>query len=129
MKLWSLGLAGACALITSVASVPALAACQWEWLCNGDGSGGCKQMPVCETLYDIAPPRPDSAPPTPPPISMRPHQIPGSLGPATCEFIMHQTKVGRWEWDRACFCNDPVKTVDPNAPLANIVRCEAPWKE
>ena len=124
MKLSSL--AGAFALIVSA---PAFAGCQWEWLCNGDGSGGCKLMPVCETLYDTPPPRPDSTAPTPPPISMRPHKIAGSLGPATCEFIMHQTKVGRWEWDRACFCNDPVKTIDPNAPLANIVRCEPPWKE
>lgn len=127
MKPWNLGWAGACALITGVTSVPVLADCHWEWLCSGDG--GCKQMPVCDTLYEIAPPRPDSAPPTPPPISMRPQQIPASLGPATCEFVLRQTRNGRWQWDRACFCSDRAKTVDPDAPLANIVRCEPPWKE
>ena len=102
----------------------AFAECDWEWLCNGDGN--CKQMPVCDTLYDTPPPRPDSKPPTPP-ISMRPHAIAGGLGQAQCEYIMRQTKSGRWQWDEACFCSDPAKTRDPNAPLANIVRCTPPW--
>jgi len=103
----------------------ALADCHWEWLCSGDGA--CKQMPVCDTLYDTPPPRPDMAPPSPPPISMRPHAIAKDQGEMTCEFIMRQTKSGRWEWDEACFCSDPAKTRDPNSPLANIVRCKEPW--
>ena len=86
-------------------------------------------MPVCDTLYDNPPPRPDSKPPTPPPIAMRPHKIPGTMGQTSCEYIMRQTKSGRWQWDEACFCSDPTKTKDPNAPLSNIVRCQPPWKE
>ena len=117
-------LSAACVLF---AAGPALADCNWEWLCNGDGA--CKQMPVCDTLYDTPPPRPDSKPPAPPPVAMRPYAIPGTMGPATCEYIMRQTKSGRWTWAEACFCSDASKTSDPNAPLSNIVRCQAPWKE
>jgi hypothetical protein len=115
------------AVLVSLASSPALADCHWEWLCNGEGA--CKQMPVCDTLYDKPPPRPESAPPSPPPIRMRPHKVPGHMGTNTCEYIMRQTQSGRWQWDEACFCADPAKTADPTGPLANIVRCETPWKE
>jgi hypothetical protein len=115
------------AVLVSLASSPALADCHWEWLCNGEGA--CKQMPVCDTLYDKAPPRPESAPPSPPPIRMRPHKVPGHMSGTTCEYIMRQTQSGRWQWDEACFCSDPGKTADPTTPLANIVRCETPWKE
>jgi hypothetical protein len=64
-----------------------------EWLYNGEGA--CKQMPVCDTLYDNPPPRPESAPPSPPPIRMRPHKIPGHMSGTTCEHIMRQTQSGR----------------------------------
>ena len=60
---------------------------------------------------------------------MRPHKVPGSMGTTSCEHIMRQLPSGRWVWDEACFCADPTKTADPSTPLANIVRCETPWKE
>jgi hypothetical protein len=110
-----------------LASGPVAANCHWEWLCSGDGSQ-CKQMPICETLYDNPPPRPESNPPIPP-IGVRPQKVSLGTGPETCEQVMHQTPAGKWEWDRACFCSDSTKAKDPNAPLANIVRCEVPWKE
>lgn len=117
-------LIAACALI---ASGPVSATCHWEWLCSGDGSQ-CKQMPVCESLYEKPGPRPESTPPIPP-IGMRPQKVSIGTGPETCEQIMHQNKNGKWEWDSACFCSDVTKGTDPNAPLANIVRCEPPWKQ
>ncbi len=64
------------AMLACAAAVPALADCHWEWLCNGEGA--CKHMPVCDTLFDKAPPRPESTPPSPPPIRMRPHNLTGS---------------------------------------------------
>jgi hypothetical protein len=112
--------------IALIAAGNAYANCEWEWLCNGDGS--CKQLPVCETLYDTPSPPPGGQPPTPP-ISMRPSKLPGNMGPAQCEYIMRQTKGGRWVWDEACFCSDSSKTRDPDAPLANIVRCTPPWEK
>jgi hypothetical protein len=115
------------AVLVSLASSPALADCHWEWLCNGEGA--CKQMPVCDTLYDKPPPRPESAPSSPPAIRMRPHKVLGHMSGTPCEYIMRQTQSGRWQWDEACFCSDPGKTADPTMPLANIVRCETPWKE
>jgi hypothetical protein len=105
----------------------AFAECHWEWLCNG--SGGCKQMPVCETLYEVPPPRPESAPPTPPPESLRPEKIAGPLGVADCDYVMHQDNIGRWHWDKACYCSDATKAKDASAPLSNAVRCNAPVKE
>lgn len=112
----------------SLAALPAGAACTWEWLCNGEGQ--CKLMPVCETVYDVPPPRPEGAqPPAMPPTSMRPHKIAGGgpVGPSTltCEHIMRQGKSGRWSWHEACFCTDPTKARDPSAPFAHIVRCDA----
>ena len=51
-------------------AAPAAADCRWEWLCNGDGA--CKKMPVCGSLYESPPPRPDeSKPPAIPPLTMR----------------------------------------------------------
>ena len=111
----------------SFAALPASANCSWEWLCNGEGV--CKHMPVCDSVYDKAPPQPDAKPPAQPPISMRPSRIPNTMGTLTCEHIMRQGKSGRWYWNEACFCTDPAKTRDPSAPFANIVRCETPWKE
>lgn len=114
------------ALVASLAALPAAAACKWEWLCNGDGQ--CKQMPVCDSVYERPPPRPDQAPPAEPPLSMRPFKIAGNgnvrSNPLTCEHIMQQGKSGRWYWKEACFCSDPKKARDPSAPFANIVRCE-----
>jgi hypothetical protein len=114
------------ALIT-LATTPAAADCSWEWLCNGDGS--CKQMPVCDSVYENPPPRPDQPAPAMPPTSMRPHRITPTMGVLTCEHIMRKGKSGRWYWNEACFCTDPKKASDPSAPFANIVRCESPWKE
>jgi hypothetical protein len=106
---------------------PAAASCSWEWLCNGEGV--CKQMPICDTVYETPPPRPDTAPPAPPPLSMRPHAIAGNMQGLTCEHIMRQEKSGRWTWHEACFCSDPAKDKDSSTPFANIVRCTPPWKE
>ncbi|MFZ3321729.1 MAG: hypothetical protein WA190_05105 [Usitatibacter sp.] len=104
----------------------AFAVCHWEWLCNGEG--GCAQMPVCETLYEVPPPRPESAPPVPPPASLRPQKIPASLGAADCDFVMRQDNTGQWHWDQACYCSDITKARDTGTPMSNIVRCEAPAK-
>jgi hypothetical protein len=106
---------------------PAAASCSWDWLCNGEGV--CKQMPICDTPYEVAPPKPDMQPPSPPPLSMRPHKIAGFMTGMTCEHIMRQEKSGRWTWHEACFCTDPTKAKDPSTPFANIVRCQTPWKE
>jgi hypothetical protein len=115
------------AAVIALAATPASADCTWEWLCNGDGN--CKQMPVCDSVYEVPPPRPDAQPPAMPPLAMRPHKIAGQMGALTCEHIMRKGKSGRWYWNEACFCTDPQKARDPSAPFANIVRCETPWKE
>ena len=120
-----LALLGTC--ITLPAALPAMANCNWEWLCNGEGQ--CKQMPVCDSVYESPPPRPDQAPPAQPPLSMRPFKIAGTSvaggNPLSCEHIMRQGKSGRWYWNEACFCTDPRKARDPSSPFANIVRCDA----
>lgn len=115
------------AVLATVAAVPALAVCNWEWLCNGEGS--CKQLPVCDTLYEDPPPRPETAPPSPP-IRMKPHTTISTMGGnVQCEHVMRQTRGGNWHWDEACFCSDPAKTKDPDAPMSNIVRCTPPWEK
>ena len=106
---------------------PAAASCDWEWLCNGEGA--CKQMPVCDNVYETPPPKPDRAPPTPPPLSMHPFKSAGHMTGLSCEHVMRQEKSGHWRWDEACFCEDAKKAKDPTTPFANIVRCEPPWKE
>jgi hypothetical protein len=98
------------------------AACHWEWFCNGDGV--CKQMPLCDSIYEKPPPKPDSQPPVPPPISVRPVRIPGAMGSLTCEHIMRQSPSGKWTWVETCYCSDPARAADTSAPFANIVRCE-----
>lgn len=114
------------AAVLSLAALPAAADCSWEWLCNGEGV--CKHMPVCESVYETPPPRPDSQPPAVPPLSLRPHKIAGSgvgsTNTLSCEHIMRKGKSGRWYWNEACFCTDPKKARDPSAPFANIVRCD-----
>jgi hypothetical protein len=116
-------LAAAIALAAPAAS----ANCTWEWLCNGEGT--CKQMPVCDTVYDTPPPKPDSAPPSTPPLALRPFGIAKQMQGLSCEHVMRQGKSGRWYWSEACFCTDRTKAKDPSTPFANIVRCEPPWKE
>ena len=111
----------------AAAATPALADCTWEWLCNGDGA--CKQMPVCNSVYEVPPPRPtESKPPAIPPLAMRPHTIAGmGIGVSstlTCEHIMRQGRSGRWYWHEACFCSNPRKAKDSSPPFANIVRCD-----
>ena len=114
------------AAVLALAALPAAAECTWEWLCNGDGN--CKLMPVCDSVYDVPAPPPNSQPPAMPPLSMRPHRFPAQMGALTCEHIMRQGKSGRWYWNEACFCSDPRKAKDPSAPFANIVRCDNPYK-
>jgi hypothetical protein len=116
------------ALGLALLAMPAAADCQWERLCNGDGA--CKQMPVCDSVNETPPPRPEGdSPPVTPPLAMRPHRIAGTgIGVSTtltCEHIMRKGKSGRWYWNEACFCSDPRKARDPTPPFANIVRCDA----
>jgi len=117
------------AALAVAAAAPAIAnaECGWEWLCNGDGA--CKQMPVCNSVYESPPPRPtESKPPAIPPLAMRPHTIAGmgvgATTTLTCEHIMRQGRTGRWYWTEACFCSDPKRAKDASAPFANIVRCD-----
>jgi hypothetical protein len=129
MKLLHLAAFAASTLAAGL-SLPASAECAWDWLCNGEGV--CKQMPVCDSVLETPPPRPDSQPPAQPPLSMRPYKIAGSgvgvPSTLTCEHIMRKGKSGRWYWHEACFCTDPNKARDPSAPFANIVRCPDPSK-
>lgn len=116
------------AAVAWLAATHAAAACQWEWLCNGEGQ--CKLMPVCDSVNETPPPRPEGAqPPATPPLAMRPFRIAGA-GVAggsnlTCEHIMRKGKSGRWYWHEACFCTDPKRSRDDSPPFANIVRCDA----
>ena len=126
MKLRHLAAALAAAA-TLPTALPAATDCTWRWLCNGDGA--CKQMPICDSVYETPPPRPDSQPPAQPPLSMRPYKIAGTgvgvtANTLTCEHIMRKGKSGRWYWHEACFCTDPNKAKDPSTPFANIVRCD-----
>jgi hypothetical protein len=126
MKYWMFLIGTAASL---AAAMPAAAACSWEWLCNGEGQ--CKHMPVCESVYETPPPRPEGAePPAMPPLAMRPFKIAGagvgSSTTLTCEHIMRKGKSGRWYWHEACFCTDPGKAKDHSGPFANIVRCDNP---
>ena len=105
-----------------VVTTTAEAACHWEWFCNGEGA--CKQMPLCESIQEKPPPRPDSQPPAMPPVAMRPYKVPGPMGTLTCEHIMRQEFNGKWKWIEMCYCTDPVKSKDPTPPFANIVRCQ-----
>jgi hypothetical protein len=107
------------------ASTPALAACSWTWLCNGEGA--CRQMPVCDSVYETPPPRPESRPPVAPPLTTRPFTLSATNRSAlTCEHIMRQDASGRWSWEEACFCTDKSKNPDPSSPFGNIVRCDDP---
>ncbi len=115
---------GAAVLGTMAAMIatPAAANCKWEWLCNGEGA--CKQLPVCDNVYEVPPPAPDAKPPAMPPLALRPSKMPVAMSSLTCEHIMRQGKSGRWYWDQACFCTDKSKARDPSSPFANIVRCD-----
>ena len=111
------------ALAVALASaMPAAAECRWEWLCNGEGN--CKLMPVCNSVYDVPAPPPNSQPPAMPPLSMRPHRMPAQMGSLTCEHIMRRERSGRWYWTEACFCIDRERSRDKNPPFANIARCD-----
>lgn len=116
LVLAALALAGA-------SSAPAGADCRWEWLCNGEGA--CKHMPVCDSVDERPPPRPESRPPVVPPLSMRPFRPAGQGRAETvCEHIMRQGRNGRWAWTQACYCVDREKNPDASYPFANIVRCD-----
>lgn len=100
----------------------ASAACNWEWLCNGDGA--CRQTPICDALDETPPPKPEVAAPKPPPMGMRPQQLSQSKGGnVTCEQVMRQTTAGNWKWEEACYCNDDAKARDSSQPMSNMVRC------
>jgi hypothetical protein len=120
--------AAAIAAVALQSCTAAWAACTWEWLCNGEGV--CKQMPVCDSVYEVPPPRPEMKPPEMPPLSMRPARVNTVGGPMRadlrCEHIMRLSPAGRWTWKEACFCVDRTKNPDPGDPFANIVRCDDP---
>ena len=115
------------AALIALAAPAAYASCTWEWMCNGEGS--CKQMPVCDSVYDVAPPRPAEPAPVPPPMSIRPRGHMHAMRGLECEEVMRRSASGRWSWDQACYCSDARKARDASEPFANIVRCETPWKE
>ena len=110
--------------LTVLPAAPAAAAasCKWEWFCNGEGA--CKQMPLCDSIQEKPPPKPDSTPPAMPPISMRPVKIPGPMGTLTCEHIMRQESNGKWRWIEMCYCADPKRSTDATQPFAYAVRCQ-----
>jgi len=108
--------------LAALAALPANADCKWEWLCNGDGA--CKQVPVCDRLDEVPPPRPEMAPPALPPRAMRPAKVVNMIPGMSCEHIMRQDTRGKWSWESACYCADPAKGVDPSDPFKHIVRCE-----
>jgi hypothetical protein len=117
----------AVAVLALQSCTAAWAYCTWEWLCNGDGA--CKQMPVCDSVYEVPPPRPEMKPPQVPPLSMRPtraNTVGSRQADLHCQHIMRLTKAGRWAWVEACFCADKTKNPDPSDPFANIVRCDDP---
>ena len=117
-------LAAALAALAMQSGIPALAGCQWDWLCNGEGA--CRQMPVCDSVYETPPPKPASSPPAPP-LAIRPARAAGSGGNGlVCEHVMRQGKSGRWTWGEACFCVDKARNVDASSPFAHIVRCDDP---
>ena len=110
------------AMSAAFAPGTASAVCMWEWLCNGDGA--CRQAPVCDRLDEVPPPKPETAPPTPPPMGMRPQmQTSVKGGNVACEQVMRQTVAGNWKWEQACYCGDESKAKDPSAPMSNMVRC------
>jgi hypothetical protein len=93
---------------------PALAACRWEWLCNGEGA--CKQMPACDSVHE--------SPPESPPLAMRPAGAANAGGGLACEHVMRLARGGRWSWSVACYCTDRSRNPDASRPFANIVRCD-----
>lgn len=107
----------------TLAAPAAAAACRWEHFCNGDGA--CKQMPLCDSIHEKPPPRPDTRPPAMPPIAMKPYRVPGPMGTLTCEHLMRQESSGKWKWIEMCYCTDPSRSTDPTPPFAHIVRCES----
>jgi hypothetical protein len=109
-------------LLVGLAALPVAADCKWEWLCNGDGA--CKQMPVCDRLDEVPPPKPAMAPPAIPPLAMRPGNVVKTLPGASCEHILRQDNRGKWNWESACYCTDKTKGVDPSNPFRHIVRCD-----
>jgi len=104
------------AVAVACGSCPAaLAACRWEWLCNGEGA--CKLMPACDSVHET--------PPGPPPLAIRPAGAAGAgRGGLACEHIMRLARDGRWTWSEACYCADKSRNPDASRPFANIVRCD-----
>jgi hypothetical protein len=103
-------------------ATPAQANCRWEWFCTGEGA--CKQMPLCDSIHEKPPPRPDSQPPAMPPIAKRPYRTPGPMGTLSCEHLMQQESNGKWKWIEMCYCTDASRSKDSTPPFANIVRCQ-----
>ena len=80
------------ALALGFAAPAAHGSCAWEWMCNGEGS--CKQMPVCDSVYEVPPPKPSESAPMPPPLSIRPHRTPREMSGLECEEVMRRSPSG-----------------------------------
>ena len=79
----------------------AKATCNWDWVCNG--AGQCKQVPICDSTLDIAPPRPPSIPPIAPPrVQPIPRPTLPPIGTSRCDQVQRQRRNGTWYWDTVC---------------------------
>ena len=80
---------------------PLMASCRWEWLC--DEWGRCVQAPICDSAYDIPPPRPPGVQPIVSP-SLRPTLPPTELPPdaRSCNQVRRCNSVGICFWDTVC---------------------------
>lgn len=99
MIMWSMAVAASVAFLAF--SAPANAACQWKWDCTA-GAGQCRQVPLCDHTFDVAPPRPPQVPPIPSP-SIAPVHTPTvpPVGTTQC----HQEYLcdaGQCRWTRVC---------------------------
>jgi hypothetical protein len=76
-------------------------ACQWTWDCTA-GVGRCRQVPVCDWAFEVAPPRPPSVAPIPLP-SVRPIPMPmvPPVGTTSCA-PQYLCAWGRCAWQTLC---------------------------
>lgn len=77
------------------------AECQWEWVCDEDGE--CAQRPICESMFDIPPPRPPSIEPIVPPTvePFKPLTIP-PIGTRDCRMVRLCDGFGNCRWKTVC---------------------------
>ena len=80
---------------------PLTASCRWEWLC--DEWGSCFQAPICDSAYDIPPPRPPGVQPIVP-LSLRPAPTQAVLPPDArrCYQVRRCNSTGICVWDTVC---------------------------